>query len=207
MPTSDYELKALFAEPIFRINIADAISPTQVEYLKNLKMVENESNLISENTYIFKEPELASLATAVQDVLNVYAKEVMGIAQSLEVTQSWTLRNDPGVPMHAHAHSHSIISGSIYYCELPEPPSRMVFYRHKCHRQIDLQPTVGTPTVYNTNSNRISPNHGEMILFSSELTHMVEPNTSDMPRHSIAFNTFVRGRLGGYRNISELYIS
>ena len=43
-----------------------------------------------------------------------------------------------------------------------------------------------------------------MILFSSRLTHMVEPNPSNAPRHSIAFNTFVKGKLGDYRSVSEL---
>lgn len=207
MPTSEYELKALFAEPIFRISIADAITREQVDYVKNLKMVDNESNQISENTYIFNEPQLTPIAKAVHDVLDFYSKEVMGIPQKLYVTQSWSLINNSKVGMHAHAHSNSVISGSLYFCELPDPPSRMIFHRHKCHRQIDLQPTAGPKTVYNAHSNGITPAQGELILFSSELTHMVEPNASSKSRYSIAFNTFVKGRLGGYRNISELHLS
>jgi hypothetical protein len=207
VPIGEYEIKALFAEPVFRVSIADAITSRQVDYIKNLKMVENETNLISENAYIFNEPELAPIAKAVQEVLDFYAKEVMGIPQKLYVTQSWSLLNPPKVGMHAHAHSNSVISGSIYFCELPDPPSRMVFYRHKSHRQIDLQPTAGPQNIFNAHSNSITPQQGEILLFSSELTHMVEPNASGNPRHSIAFNTFVRGRLGGYRNISELHLS
>jgi hypothetical protein len=33
---------------------------------------------------------------------------------------------------------------------------------------------------------------------------MVEQNTTSLPRHSIAFNTFIRGKLGKYRDVSEL---
>lgn len=207
MATRNYELKALFAEPIFRVDISDAITADQVEYIKNLKMVDNETNLISQNTYIFNEPELTSMAAAVREILGIYAKQVMGIPQEIYVTQSWSLLNRPSVGMHAHAHSNSIISGSLYFDELPEPPSRMVFVRHRTHQQLDLQPTAGSQNVYNSHSNRITPKQGELILFSSELTHTVEVNQADDPRRSIAFNTFVRGRLGGYRNISELYLS
>ena len=33
---------------------------------------------------------------------------------------------------------------------------------------------------------------------------MVEPNTSSQLRHSIAFNTFVKGKLGNFRAVTEL---
>ena len=48
------------------------------------------------------------------------------------------------------------------------------------------------------------PKQDDVILFSSRLTHMVEPNASNQTRHSIAFNTFVKGKLGNYRDVSEL---
>jgi uncharacterized protein (TIGR02466 family) len=202
-----YEVQPLFADPLFRVDISDAISERQVAFIKALPMVGNETNLISENTYIFNEPELASIARTVQEVLDFYAREVMAISQQLYVTQSWSLTNAPGVGMHAHAHSNSIISGSFYFCDLPDPPARMVFTRHRTHRMLDLQPTAGARTIYNQPTTVVTPRKNELVLFSSELTHMVEPNASDQPRHSIAFNTFVRGKLGGYRNISELTLS
>lgn len=202
-----YEIQPLFAEPIFRVDIGDAITEAQVAFVKNLKMVPNELNLISENTYIFEEPELKGIADAVQEVLDFYAKEVMGIPQRLYVTQSWSLLNRRNIGMHAHSHSNSIISGSLYFTDLPDPPSRMVFTRHRTYRQIDLQPTLGNTSVYNAPTNTVTPRKHEVLLFSSDLTHMVEPNASPVPRYSIAFNTFVRGKLGGYRNISELTLA
>lgn len=48
------------------------------------------------------------------------------------------------------------------------------------------------------------PRKGEVILFSSGLQHVVEQNTATEPRHSIAFNTFIKGKLGDYRDVSEL---
>lgn len=207
MPIERYDVQPLFAEPIFRADIGGAITKQQIAHIKSLKMVRNETNLISEDTYILEKPELASIKHAVQDLLDLYAKDVMGIPQRLYVTQSWSLLNEPNVGMHAHSHSNSIISGSLYFCELPEPASRMIFTRHKCYRQLDLQPTAGTRTVYNSPTNTVTPQQGEVLLFSSELTHMVEANASAQPRYSIAFNTFLRGTLGGYRNISELVLS
>jgi uncharacterized protein (TIGR02466 family) len=206
MTVVSHEVHPLFVEPYFRANIASAISPQQIEFIKNLKMVNNMENLISENLYIFEEPELKSIKDAVQEVLDIYSRDVMCIPQRLYVTQSWSLTNSPNVGMHGHSHSNSILSGSLYYCELPSPPASMVFTRHVSYQQIDLAPEPDKRNIYNSPINRITPRPNEVILFSSRLTHMVEVNTSNQPRHAIAFNTFVKGKLGNYRDVSELVL-
>ena len=58
MPVVSHEVYTLFAEPYFRANIVGSISPQQIEFIKNLKMINNPENMISENLYIFDEPEL-----------------------------------------------------------------------------------------------------------------------------------------------------
>ena len=125
MTVVSHEVHPMFAEPYFRANIAGTITPDQIAFIKGLKMVSNMENLISENLYIFEEPELKSIKDAVQEVLDIYARDVMCISQRLYVTQSWSLINNPNVGMHGHSHSNSILSGSLYYCELPSPPGRM----------------------------------------------------------------------------------
>jgi len=204
MAVEKYEIQALFAEPIFRADIGHAISAEQVEFIKGIKMVRNQTNLISENLYLFEEPEMASIRDAVQEVLDLYAREVMGIPQRLYVTQSWSLTNEPDVGMHGHSHSNSIISGSLYFTDLPEPPARMVFDRHMMYQQIEFVPDDDKKNIYNAPMNVITPRKNEVLLFPSGLQHFVEPNRSPLPRHSIAFNTFVRGKLGDYRDVSEL---
>lgn len=204
MAIENYKLEPLFAEPIFRANIGHAISDEQIEYIKNLKMVENRDNLISENLYIFEEPELKSVKDAIQEVLDIYASEVMGITQKLFATQSWSLTNRPGGGMHGHSHSNSIISGSFYYCDLPKPVAGMIFDKFRSYQQLDLHPDRSKRNIYNTPMNIVAPEKQEVILFSSGLQHLVESNASSEPRHAIAFNTFVKGKFGNYRDVSEL---
>ena len=206
MAIKDYELAALFSEPYFRTNIGHAISKEQIEYIKNLNMIKNKDNLISENLYIFKEPELQSIEEAVQEILDFYASEVMGISQELYVTQSWSLTNLPNSGMHGHSHSNSIISGSLYYCDLPSPVARMVFDRHRTYQQIELNPEPAKRTVYNAPINILTPKTNELFLFSSGQQHFVEKNESGQARHAIAFNTFIKGKLGDYRDVSELLL-
>lgn len=203
----NFEVQALFAEPIFRMSMGDIITDKQIAFIKGLKMVRNPTNLISENLYIFEAPELRSIKEGVQHALDVFSKDVMGIRQRLYVTQSWSLINEPNVGMHTHAHSNSLVSGSLYFCEMPSPPSRMVFSRQRVSKQIDLPPEPDAKNIYNTPMNVITPKPNEVVLFASDLTHMVEANGAAEPRYSIAFNTFVRGKIGGYRAVSELVLS
>ena len=199
-----FEVKPLFAEPYFRMNIADAISPQQQEIIRSLPMITNQVNRISEELYLFDRPEMKSIKTAVQAALDVYAREVMGISQNLEVTQSWSLINPPGVGMHGHTHSNSIISGSLYYAEMPDPPGNMIFERYNHYRAIELLVDEGKNNIYNAPRNAIIPKQGDLILFRSGLQHYVEENRSELDRYSIAFNTFVRGTIGSFRDVSEL---
>ena len=207
MAIENYEVQALFAEPIFRADIGHAISAEQVEFIKNQKMLTNQVNLISENLYLFEEPEMQSIKEAIQEVLDLYTREVMGIPQELYVTQSWCLTNEPEVGMHGHSHSNSIISGSLYFTDLPEPVAKMVFDRHKSYQQIEFVPDDDKKNIYNAPMNVITPRKNEVLLFPSGLQHFVEPNQSMLPRHSIAFNTFIRGKLGDYRDVSELTLA
>lgn len=206
MAISKHEVQPLFAEPNFRAEIGHAISDKQITFIKNLQMVKNKDNLISENLYIFEEPELQSIKEAVHEALDIYANEVMGILQKLYVTQSWSLINNPNVAMHGHSHSNSIVSGSLYYCDMPAPVARMIFDRHNTYQQLELRPEESKRNIYNTPLNIITPKRNDLILFSSGLQHFVEANLSGEPRHSIAFNCFVKGQIGSYRDVSELHL-
>lgn len=199
-----YDVKPLFAEPYFVMNIADAITPKQVRFIQSLKMNTNQVNQISDELYLFARPEMKSIAEAVQQGLDTYAGEVMGIAQRLEVTQSWALMNPPGVGMHGHTHSNSMISGSLYYTDMPDPPGNMIFERFNAYRQIELSIDGRKQNIYNAPRNAIVPKKGDLVLFSSALQHYVEVNNSSANRYSIAFNTFVRGTIGSFRDVSEL---
>lgn len=204
MASREYQVKPLFAEPYFVTNVADLITAKQVDYLKGLEMVDNQVNRISKNLYIFEEPVLRGVAKAVQDALDIYAREVMGIVQKLYVTQSWTLTNPPGIGMHGHSHSNSLVSGSLYYTDMPEPAASMIFERHTAYQLLELGPNTGQANVYNATRNSVVPKKGDIVLFPSKLQHYVEANTTMQPRHSVAFNSFVKGKIGSYRDVSEL---
>jgi len=94
--------------------------------------------------------------------LDIYAGEVMGIPQKLYVTQSWSLINMPNIGMHGHSHSNSIVSGSLYYCDMPTPLSNMIFNRHNDYQRLEITPERGRRNIYNTPMNVVVPKAGEV---------------------------------------------
>ncbi len=200
----EFSVKPLFAEPYFVTNIKDAITPSQVEFIKSVKMTANQMNQISDELYLFDRPEMKSIAAAIDEALATFAKEVMGISNQLKVTQSWALMNPPGVGMHGHTHSNSLVSGSLYYAPMPNPPGNMIFERNNNYRRIESATNPDQQNIYNAPRNAIIPKEGDLVLFSSDVMHFVEENKSSENRYSIAFNTFPRGKIGSYRDVSEL---
>jgi len=204
MTKLNYEVQPLFVEPVFRADVGHAIDKDQIEYIKKLKMVQNKSNLISEDLYIFEDPKLKSIKDAVNEALAEYAKVVMGISNELYVTQSWSLINNTNMGMHGHSHSNSLVSGALYFTDMPEPVASMIFDRHTEYQQLQLDPDNDKQNLYNTKMNIVTPKKGELVMFSSRLQHFVQANMAKSPRYSISFNTFIRGKLGDLREVNEL---
>lgn len=199
-------VEPLFITPLARVDLSSCLVASEVAFADNLKMVPNQQNLISEDLYILRRPELAKMAEAISAALQHYAEQVMGVDYQLEVTQSWAQQNLPGAGLHPHAHSNSIISGSFYYAELPDPPSRVFFDRSTAYQRLDLPPEQSRANLFNTKMNAITPKRGELLLFPSELNHMVEANPASKTRSVIAINSFVRGTIGNFRDVSELTV-
>lgn len=204
MAVENYQVEPLFAEPVCRADIGHAISDEQIAYIKNLKTVETRDNLVSEDLYILEHPELQSIKDALQEALDIYAREVMGISQSLYITQSWSVINHPNSDTHGHSHSNSVVSGSLYYCELPTPVASMIFNRSRNYQQLKFIPERNKQNIFNSPLNIITPKPNEVILFSSGLNHLAETNAAPDPIYTIEFNTFIKGKLGNYRDVSEL---
>ena len=82
----------------------------------------------------------------------------------------------------------------------------MIFVRHNSYQQLALIPVPEKNNLINTQRNVVDPAKNDLVLFSSAISHFVEANESNEPRYSIAFNTFIRGKLGSHRDVSELVL-
>ena len=86
----------------------------------------------------------------------------------------------------------------MYYLEDCDKSAPIQF--HRAPGYVNLWPnTINLPikqhNALNIDVITVIPKAGELIMWPSHLAHSVPPNQSDAVRHTIAFNTFIKGTL------------
>ena len=189
----------LFAIPLYRTIIG---TPTEVErdHLSRLEMTEGRHTALnSTNLHILDQIQLRELRgkidLGIQEYMNHLGVDLEKI--SVNITTSWLNLYEKGDSTHQHSHSNSIISG-VYYLEDCDHTAPIQF--HRAPGYVNLWPnTINLPikqhNALNIDVITVIPKAGELIMWPSHLSHSVPPNESDTQRHTIAFNTFVKGTL------------
>jgi len=198
------ETLPLFATPVF---ISDEYAITAAEHgvLTSQAWQSNAGgNKASTDSYVLNRPELAGLRGFLQAQVETFVFQVLRVKRqcSFYITQSWMNLNEPGTQHHLHAHQNSLLSG-VYFLEGADSP--IVFRRPASHNLFgNIHLTFDELNVMNAGDYRFAAQKNRAILFPSTTQHLVAPNQSDVPRMSLAFNTFARGRLGSPDELTDL---
>ena len=189
----------LFAIPLYR-TIIGVPTESEQEHLKGVAMTPGRSQALnSTNLHILDVIQLRELRGKIDQGILEYMKH-LGVDMtkiSMNITTSWVNRYARGDLTHQHHHSNSIISG-VYYLEDCDETAPIQF--HRAPGYVNLWPnTINLPiqqhNALNIDVVTVIPKMGELIMWPSHLAHSVPPNQSDTDRHTIAFNTFVKGTL------------
>ena len=78
-------------------------------------------------------------------------------------------------------------------------------YNNDNYKTIKLE--IKDWNMWNSESWWFSVKTGDVILFPSSLTHMVETKEGDNTRISLSFNVFIKGTVGNNKNLTELHLS
>jgi uncharacterized protein (TIGR02466 family) len=192
-------IETLFPTPVGFWNLV--LNKDEIDFVRGLEQKNNEGNQTSKNNYLLREPKMERLSLFVDGCLGEYIKEIYSPKYNVNpyITQSWANYTKPGQYHHKHAHSNSFISGCIY---IAAKGDKIYFYREG-YRQIKLPTENWNP--YNSESWWFEVNEGDVILFPSNLIHMVQTVDGE-ERISIAFNTFLKGTIGSADELTELEI-
>ncbi len=165
---------------------------------------QNTGNLTSADRYVLDHPAMKEIRDYYQFYINYYMQHVYAPKYPVEayITQSWMNYTSNGQYHHKHAHPNSWLSGCIYISTEREK-DRITFYNDKYHR-ISLPTENFNP--YNSESWWFSVGTGDIVIFPSYLTHMVEQTTSNDTRVSIAINTFLKGYIGDEHSLTGLHL-
>ena len=187
----------LFPTPVAFWNLN--ITEEEKAFIRNLEQRPNQGNTTSKNNYLLD--KLPRIKGFVNHCLDEYMTAIYAPKHEVKpyITQSWANYTKPGQFHHKHAHPNSFISGCVY---IAAKGDKIFFYKDG-YQQIKLPTENYNP--YNSESWWFEVNEGDVILFPSSLTHMVQTVDGE-ERISIAFNTFLKGTIGGADDLTELEI-
>ena len=81
----------------------------------------------------------------------------------------------------------------------------MVFNRYTGNQsRLKLNLDEEKTSYYNMMNMNVQMEKNDLFLFPSDVSHSIEKNSSNQPRYSIAFNSFVKGQLGQYDHANLL---
>ena len=164
----------------------------------------NMGNVTSNNTYVLNEPEMADIKTFIENCVSGYVGNICNLTDGhhLEITQSWTNYTSKGQFHHKHRHPNSFLSG-VFYINAKKDLDKIHLFRNEFNQ---IKPKVKEWSVLNAESWFFNVESMQLILFPSNIEHMVQTVESDEVRVSLAFNTFFKGTFGSNKELTELKI-
>lgn len=192
----------LFPIPIGRYELGRDLTAKELSFLKKQETRSNMGNVTSTNNTILKSKELTNLRDFIETKVSEYFTEVYKPKHKvgLKVTQSWTNYTEHGQYHHKHAHPNSFVSG-VFYIQSNKEKDKIYFYRDG-YQQIKFPPSEWN--IWNSESWWFDVGTGDLVLFPSSLTHMVQTVESEQTRISLAFNTFPVGHVGDEMDLTGL---
>lgn len=194
----------LFPTPVGRYELGRDLTAKELSFLKNQETRSNMGNTTSKDNTILKNKELTKLRDFLETSISEYFKTVYNPKHqvNLKITQSWTNYTENGQYHHKHAHPNSFVSG-VFYVQANKEKDKIYFYRD-AYQQIKFPPSEWN--LWNSESWWFEVGTGDLILFPSSLTHMVETVQHDQTRISLSFNTFPVGVVGDEMDLTGLQL-
>jgi uncharacterized protein (TIGR02466 family) len=198
------ELLQLFPKPVLIAKYERDLSK-ELEYIFNCEHKLNEKTQDtyakqSTNTFLLDESELQDVREFIEVYLKFYVSNVLECSDDLRITQSWSNVCEKGKKHHEHIHPNSIVSG-VFYFQVNEKLPPIEFRNPNTHT---FTMDITNQNNFNSATFLLPLNSGELILFPSNLAHSVPENVTDLPRVSLAFNTFAKGSLGSIQTLTYL---
>jgi uncharacterized protein (TIGR02466 family) len=200
-------INGIFPTPIYISKLDRELTLLELKFVdKNKKdHYKNDGNITSNNNYILNEKPFANIKKELDLRVQDYFNKVISPANNITpyITQSWLNYTETNQYHHKHAHPNSLVSG-VFYINCHEEHDKIKFFNDNYKI---FKPEIKEYNIWNSESWWFSVKTGDVILFPSSLTHMVETKQGDNTRISLAFNVFIKGTVGNNKQLTELHLS
>jgi len=203
------EVLNLFPTPILISNILRDFTSNELDFIsKQMHEVGDtriNGNFTTKNHKILNCHELENIKKIIENHIDYYVTNIECIQPELKVyiTQSFINYINPGCGHHAHNHFNSYIAG-VLYINADKEKDKICFHKSPNKGSLIFTPEREIYNQYNSETFYVPVGTGDLILFPADQTHSVDKNESEYIRISLAFNTFIRGKLGSYEKYSDV---
>jgi hypothetical protein len=197
------EIFAIFPEPIYKIKLNRAFTKEEKTFfVKNKnKTKKNRGNIIGLDRFILNNKEMKNIQNNLIEIIKDYFGKIIETNNKVTpyITHSWLNYTKINEYHHSHNHSNSIISG-VLYIDADKNFDGIKF--QKKGNFLDLNPEKYN--LFNATSWSFPVETYDVILFPSNLYHEVEIKQGLNERTSLAFNVFIKGKIGTLDGLTEL---
>ena len=198
-------INSIFPTPIYMSKLNRKLTPLELKFVEKNKKnhYKNDGNITS-NNYILNEKPFLNIKKELDLRVKDYFEKVISSTDSTTpyITQSWLNYTETNQYHHKHAHPNSLVSG-VFYINCHEEHDKIKFFDDK-YKTIKLE--TKDWNLWNSESWWFPVKTGDIIMFPSSLTHMVENKEGTNTRISLAFNVFIKGTIGNNKNLTELVL-
>ena len=200
-------INGIFPIPVYISKLDRELTKKELSFVDKSKLdhYKNDGNITSNDNYILNQKVFGSLKEDLYLRVEDYFKKVLSYTDAVTpyITQSWLNYTETNQYHHKHEHPNSLVSG-VFYVNCHEEFDKIKFFKKDLYQAI--KPETKDWNLYNSETWWFTVKTGDIILFPSSLTHMVETKEGDNTRISLAFNVFIKGTIGNNKNLTELIL-
>lgn len=193
----------LISIPCYEFQTSENIMEQVDKILPQIKFEKTENNQVSQTVSL----DLPELTSWIYECLEQVQKKVFpNLTGKLKLTSVWLNRATKMQFHHKHSHSNSIVSGILYITDSNHGGDTVFYLKnpwYQIHNDGHILLDPNNDVHYELESS-IKPKRGKLIIFPSTVKHKVTPLIDNSIRYTIAFNTFLDGNLGNYKNATVL---
>jgi len=200
-------INGIFPIPVYISKLDRELTKKELSFVDKSKLdhYKHDGNITSNDNYILNQKVFGSLKEDLYLRVEDYFKKVLSYTDAVTpyITQSWLNYTETNQYHHKHEHPNSLVSG-VFYVNCHEEFDKIKFFKKDLYQAI--KPETKDWNLYNSETWWFTVKTGDIILFPSSLTHMVETKEGDNTRISLAFNVFIKGTIGNNKNLTELIL-
>jgi uncharacterized protein (TIGR02466 family) len=199
------EINAIFPTPVY-ITKCRNFSKKEISFVNKIKkkVSKNFGNSVSKDSYILNNKNFNKLKKELLIYVNDYFNTIIVPRNNIKpyITQSWLNYTNEGQFHHLHEHANSIVSG-VLYIDADKSNDQIMFNKKKSS---DIKINTDQYNLFNSTSWNFKIETGDLIMFPSTLNHKVDYKKGKNTRISLAFNVFVKGKIGNKNELTELIL-